>query len=78
MSKPTRKITPHDLLLVKSWAKDFLIQTPDGSNLAGWNSRLTDGDMHALAFVEAVLKLLGEDTIHVKVDLVPPMDHDPV
>lgn len=78
MSKPERMITLPDLLLVKNWAKEFLVALPSQTKIEGFNQPLSDGDKLALAYVHGVLSLLGEPTIHVKIKVVKPEGYEPV
>jgi hypothetical protein len=78
MSKPARFITHHDILKIQGWAKENLIAMPGDATMLNLGRPMNQGERLAVAYVGAVLSLLGEDTIHVKVQEGRPPDSEPL
>jgi hypothetical protein len=64
-----RKITYKDVVLVKGWAKDFLIQIQNGAKIEGKIGPLDDGDQLAISYINAVLNLVGAADVKIELEV---------
>jgi hypothetical protein len=78
MSQPKRTISNHDILLIKNWAREYLMQLPAQTVLEGTTKPLGEGDQLALAYIHAVLSYVGEPGLHITIKTHEPLPHEPV